>query len=77
MSLELSTADLRGNDLEELGRTLQKLREELFQMRMKRATNQLENTSTIRKTRRDIARVLTIMNEKVSGESPSEASAEE
>ena len=61
--------DLRGNDPEELRRTVRKLEEDLFKHRLKKNTNQLENTMLIRKTRRDIARVNTVLAERsrVSG----------
>jgi large subunit ribosomal protein L29 len=52
--------DLRGNDPEELRRTVRKLEEDLFKHRLKQNTNQLENTMLIRNTRRDIARVNTV-----------------
>ena len=57
--------DLRGNEPEELKRTLAKLQNDLFQHRLKRSTNQLENTMLIRNTRRDIARVNTVLAERV------------
>ena len=57
--------DLRGNEPEELKRTLGKLQNDLFQHRLKRSTNQLENTMLIRNTRRDIARVNTVLAERV------------
>ena len=74
--------DLRGNDPEELQRTVRKLEEDLFKNRLKKNTNQLENTMLIRNTRRDIARVNTVLAERsrsttggataapVSGEAP-------
>ena len=57
--------DLRGNDPEELLRTERKLEEDLFKHRLKQNTNQLENTMLIRNTRRDIARVNTVLAERV------------
>ena len=56
--------DLRGNDPEELRRTVRKLEEDLFKNRLKQNTNQLENTMLIRNTRRDIARVNTVLAER-------------
>jgi len=56
--------DLRGNDPEELRRTVRKLEEDLFKHRLKKNTNQLENTMLIRNTRRDIARVNTVLAER-------------
>ena len=57
--------DLRGNDPEELRRTARKLEEDLFKHRLKKNTNQLENTMLIRNTRRDIARVNTVLAERL------------
>jgi large subunit ribosomal protein L29 len=56
--------DLRGNDPEELRSTVRKLQEDLFKHRLKQNTNQLENTMLIRNTRRDIARVNTVLAER-------------
>ncbi len=55
--------DLRGNEPAELERTLAKLQNDLFQHRLKRSTNQLENTMLIRNTRRDIAKIHTVLSE--------------
>jgi len=57
----LQAKDLRGNDPEELQRTLAKLQNDLFQHRMKKTTNQLENVMLIRSARRDIAKVMTVL----------------
>jgi large subunit ribosomal protein L29 len=59
--------DLRGNDPEELRRTVRKLEEDLFKHKLKKNTNQLENTMLIRNTRRDIARVNTVLAERLRG----------
>jgi large subunit ribosomal protein L29 len=61
----LRAKDIRGNDPEELSRTMRKLQEDLFKHRMKKNTNQLENTMVIRNTRRDIARVNTVLAERM------------
>ena len=60
----LQTKDLRGNDVAELTRTLNKLREDLFQNQLKHKTNQIENTMLLRNARKNIARICTILNEK-------------
>jgi large subunit ribosomal protein L29 len=57
--------DLRGNDPVELRSTVRKLEEDLFKHRLKKNTNQLENTMLIRSTRRDIARVNTVLAERL------------
>lgn len=64
MKSKVQAKDLRGNETAELERTLKKLREDLFQTRLKHNTNQVENTMSIRNTRRDIARVCTVLAEK-------------
>jgi large subunit ribosomal protein L29 len=61
----LHAKDLRGNDPAELRSTLRKLEEDLFKARLKKTTNQLENTMLIRNTRRDIARVNTVLAERL------------
>jgi large subunit ribosomal protein L29 len=65
----LRAKDLRGNDPEELRRTARKLAEDLFKNRLKKNTNQLENTMLIRNARRDIARVNTVLTERVREQS--------
>lgn len=64
MSTDITIKDLRANSSVELTETLGKLQQENFQYNFKKTTNQLENTMLIRKTRRDIARVKTVLNEK-------------
>ncbi len=61
----LSAKDLRGNDPTELRSTARKLEEDLFKHRLKQNTNQLENTMLLRNTRRDIARVNTVLAERL------------
>jgi large subunit ribosomal protein L29 len=56
--------DLRENDPQELHRTLAKLQNDLFHHRLKKTTNQLENVMLIRNTRRDIAKINTILAER-------------
>jgi large subunit ribosomal protein L29 len=60
----LQAKDLRGNDPAELLSTRRKLEEDLFKNRLKKNTNQLENTMLIRNARRDIARVNTVLTER-------------
>jgi large subunit ribosomal protein L29 len=71
----VSAKDLRGNDPDELRRTVRKLEEDLFKHRLKKNTNQLENTMLIRNTRRDIARVNTVLAERSRGAAPAAAPA--
>jgi large subunit ribosomal protein L29 len=61
----VSAKDLRGNDPAELRSTARKLNEDLFKNRLKKNTNQLENTMLLRNTRREIARVYTVLGERL------------
>ena len=63
--MSIEAKDLRGNDAGELRRTVRKLEEDLFKHRLKKTTSQLENTMLIRHTRRDIARVNTVLAERL------------
>jgi large subunit ribosomal protein L29 len=56
--------EIRGRDLEELLKLEKSLRDELFTYRFQNFTNRLDNTSQINKTRRDLARVLTVIRQK-------------
>jgi large subunit ribosomal protein L29 len=60
----MKASELRGKSTDELNRELQSLLREQFSLRMQKATQQLTNTSQIRKVRRDIARVRTLLNQK-------------
>ncbi len=53
---------IRESSVEELSGRLKRLEEELFQHRLKRYTNQLENTNLIRAARREIAMVKTVLS---------------
>jgi large subunit ribosomal protein L29 len=66
--VSLEAKDLRGNEPEELRRTLRQLEEDLFKHKLKKNTSQLENTMQIRSTRRDIARVQTVLAERLRGQ---------
>ena len=60
----MSAADLRDKTLDQLREELVTLKKEQFNLRFQGATGQLENTSRVRTVRRDIATVLTVLNEK-------------
>ena len=59
--------DIRGSSDEELKGRIKRLEEELFQHRLKRFTNQLENTNLIRNARREIARCQTVLSARSLG----------
>ena len=56
--------DLRGLEGEELLTELQGTRRELMNLRFRAATMQLSNVSEIRKTRKRIARINTVLRER-------------
>jgi len=60
-------SELRELTLEELKEEEMKLRKELFNLRFQKVTGELENPMRIRQVKREIARVLTIMREKLKG----------
>lgn len=63
----MKASELRGKSVDELKQELQSLLKVQFSLRMQKATQQLANTSQIGKTRRDIARVRTMLTEKGNG----------
>lgn len=60
----MKTAELRDLAVEALGKKLGESREELFKLRFQHATAQLEKTHRLREVRKDIARIMTVQNEK-------------
>lgn len=59
----MSIAELRDKTVEELGELEGTLRRELWQARFENYTNQLDDTAKIRRTRREIARVKTLLTQ--------------
>lgn len=60
----MKPSEMRSKSADELTQELSSLLRAQFNLRMQKATQQLTNTSQIRKVRRDIARVRTILNQK-------------
>jgi large subunit ribosomal protein L29 len=60
----MKASELRGKNADDLKKELESLLRAQFGLRMQLATQQLGNTSQLKKVRRDIARVRTIMREK-------------
>ncbi|MDD3265756.1 MAG: 50S ribosomal protein L29 [Burkholderiales bacterium] len=60
----MTNVELRTKSVEELNSELEALLKSHFSLRMQVAMQQLTKTSDIRKVRRDIARVRTILREK-------------
>ena len=62
----MKTTELRNKSVEELTKKLDELKKDLFMLRMQHATNQLDNPMQIAATKKDIARVKTIIREKTN-----------
>ena len=60
----MNTTELRQKDVAGLKNEVRELQKAHFGLRMQKATQQLNNTATLRSTRRDIARAKTILGEK-------------
>lgn len=61
----MKAADIRTKTDDELKEQLIDLRKEAFNLRFQAASGQLENTAQARTVRRDIARIKTILGERV------------
>ncbi len=59
-------SELRDLTIEELRQEEANLRKELFNLRFQKVTGEIENPMRIRQVRKDIARVLTVINEKLN-----------
>ena len=62
----MNAQELRAKDEAALQQELNDLQNAHFKLRMQKATQQLTNTSSLRTTRRDIARVRTILTQKAT-----------
>ncbi|OOG60645.1 MULTISPECIES: 50S ribosomal protein L29 [Comamonadaceae] len=60
----MKAAELRQKDVAGVQAEVKALQKAHFGLRMQKATQQLNNTATLRSTRRDIARAKTILVEK-------------
>lgn len=63
----LKTSELRNLSRQELREKAAALKKSLFEMRTQRSTGRIEKPSKIKEARRDIARILTILNETKRG----------
>jgi large subunit ribosomal protein L29 len=60
----MKASDVRSKTADELKDQLVGLKKEQFNLRFQRATQQLEKPTEVKKVRRDIARIKTILGEK-------------
>lgn len=59
--------DIREKTTEELNGQIYSLKEQLYNLRRKKAVGQLENLSEIKRVRKDIARIYTVLKERELG----------
>ena len=62
----MTAKDLLGKSPEQLRESLVALKKEAFNLRFQAATTQLENTSRMRAVRREVARIMTVLNQKAA-----------
>ncbi len=60
----MKAQDLRTKTVDELSDQLVDLKKEALNLRFQRASGQLEATGRVRQVRRDIARVMTVLDQK-------------
>jgi large subunit ribosomal protein L29 len=63
----MKAADLREKSVDDLNELQKTLARDVFQNRLKNFTNRLDDTSMMRKTKRDLARVVTLLRERDMG----------
>jgi large subunit ribosomal protein L29 len=61
----MKIADVRDLSLDDLNAKIAELKEEQFRLRFRSATESIENPMRFREIRRDIARIHTILRERV------------
>ena len=60
----MKTKEVRNMDDEQLVEKVREFREELFNLRFRNATGELENTARLGEARRALARTLTVANQR-------------
>jgi large subunit ribosomal protein L29 len=64
----MKASEFRDLTRDELAHKQAELKRKLFTLRFQRASGELTNTAELRKTRKDIARVMTIIAQRTLGE---------
>ena len=60
----MKTGEIRDLNADEIGARITQLQEELFRLRFRSATQELENPMLLRTLRKDIARLKTVLRER-------------
>ena len=64
----MNVKEIRDKSNDELLKTLDEFKKELFDLRFERATGSIDNPMRIRELRKSIARILTVLKERESEE---------
>ena len=62
----MNIKEIRDKSTDQLKKTLEESKVELFDLRFQRATGSIENPMRIREIKKSIARILTVLNERES-----------
>ena len=73
----MKPAEIRERTDEELTTLSRQLQEDLYKLRVQKATNQLEDTNAPRRLKKDLARVQTVLNARNKGLEESKKEAAE
>ena len=65
----MKVEELKNKTIDQLKSILIDLKKESFNLRFQKANGQLENTSRVKVVKRSVARVLTLINNKIKNES--------
>ncbi len=60
----MKASEMRDKTVDELQQEKQDLKKELFNLNFQKVTGEIENPMRIRQVRKDVARILTVINEK-------------
>ncbi len=66
----MKSSEIREMGLEEMQRTRNDLKEEMFNLRFQHGVGQLENTVKLKQIKRDIARIETLIKEQQRADKP-------
>jgi large subunit ribosomal protein L29 len=69
--------EFRDKSVDQLGDELVRLKKEQFNLRFQRASGQLENTARFRVVRHDIARIMTMLQQRAAAASPAQTESTE
>ena len=62
----MKAEELKSKTPDQLRDSLVQLKKEAFNLRFQQATGQLENTARMRNIKRDVARIMTVLNQKAA-----------